>query len=341
MTISYLTAFVFHGTKERLGVGHISLADDQYYYSYDENSPIAKKIVPEIPEIYQSNSLRNLVAYDMAIYGNFHSVILPANAQLEFTLKKCQEEIAKLENKHYSFFNQNCAHAIQSFFENAGYLKKIIDYIVPLTPHELGNRLAEVGQAIMEHTLKKIVKINPIPNYKEARDFVLKAELNPKCPKDIKDVLEKSTDINKDYFFLLKICSERHYQRVEPHDFYSTQFMQALNICPVKPDDTFTFTEYRILRSIPRTAGSALLVAAVIPVGAAAFTLAMAASIAAAAITFALGILALPYIVYKYAQSKAVEENTIDHSHVPTKFQPKISTKGNFSLPGAQYFRFT
>lgn len=336
MTISYLTAYVFHGNRQRLGVGHITLADNENYYSFGSMSDTATKIQPGT-----TNSIANLVSYDRVVYGDWHLVILPANAQLQTKLEECQKKISELEKKDYSLFNQNCAHAIQSYFENSGYMKKIIDYIIPLTPSELGDKLAEIGQSMINHILKEaeIKKINP--NYEAAFGFVQNCISDPKCPSELK-TFECTGNIYHDYYFLLKYLAKKHYERAEPIDFYAANFVRALNICPVQPD--YTFSEHRIINSIPRTIASALFVAVAVPVIAAALTLAMVASIVIGSVPFALGVLTLPYVIYKVLKTEAAEQNKIDHSHVQTQLSPakdKDSNKTTYSLPGAKFYRFT
>lgn len=331
MTIKYLKTFVFHGTKRRLGVGHISLADHENYYSFSSSPITAQKIVPPDPFISQSNSLKTLLSIDVALFGDFHSVILPANAQLNTNLKRCQQELSSLVPRDYNLFNQNCAHAIQSYFATAGYLKKIIDYIFPLTPGELGNKLAEIGQSMVDNILLQLENENKKINldYEAMVTFISNLINNRDCPKDIKDIPLTGENILDHYSSFLKILAKRHYERTEPVDFYANQYAKALEICPIQPE--YSFKEHRILKSIPRTFGSALLVTVLIPAGIAALTLSIAGSIAAGTLALSIGILLLPLLAYHLVKSKAAEQNNVGNENSSTTFYgpqkpPRIDT---------------
>lgn len=311
----YLILYIFKGTMKRAGIGHASLWDGLYYYSYGyekKNGACALK-----PSSCDLQGADKLAYYQAANYGACSRIILPANKYLSEHFHPIREHIHTWKTVEYDVSNKNCVHLVQAYLEKAGYLKKITDWIIPLYPSELADKTRNIGKTVVkqlleEATVKKQFKETTLAekakylSYLKELKIALGSEKEPGINQLKKNIFncESSLNAQSHFFCILKILAHAHYNNKQPKEFSAIWFSKALEACPITPNFIYQpkgfFANHPHLPALGRGALGILGLIALTTLALVCASVAIGASLSAFAIGTVLCLAATPFILVTF-----------------------------------------
>lgn len=248
---SYIVLYVFNGTFQRGGIGHIAMWDGASYYSYGQGN--GEPWIESNFSLAKSNA-RAILDYKIWKYGPYKKIILPSNLYLSENYDAIRSNInVNWKSNAYSLTNKNCAHMVQDYLVQARYTIPIHDcFQFPLYPSEVANNAKNIGKAVADNILHGITTQFDTTAYQMQlyKDYLVLLKgmmaahpmLNKLQIKELHEAMQDGKADQEKFCRVFAIIARHHYDdslfayKINECDkFYESMFVEALQICAHRP----------------------------------------------------------------------------------------------------------